>query len=187
MYFVCDLSKFHWKISSTKGRVCSLLYPQAQQIFETWPTSLIVLRFWELIFIYKNLAWYLPQSKHSVNFSSKVRYQLSFYFTFCLIYFDNLGRTSLKYKNVYWMLTICKALCYMLCGLQTQCLCHIEPLNPAKEIDLRNDYIIQGHLQSYQKRHSLGQGHPDEGAVQLAGGWNACLLTNWCLGWTGQQ
>lgn len=49
------------------------------------PTSLIVLRILRTN-VYKHLAWYLPQSKHSGNFSSNIRYLLSFYFIFCLIY-----------------------------------------------------------------------------------------------------
>lgn len=98
--YVGDRSKFQEKISCMTGRVCSLPYPLCPaniwnitysltvhllSISIIHPTSLMLLRILRTD-VYKHLAWYLPQSKHSGNFSSHIRYLLSFYFIFCSIY-----------------------------------------------------------------------------------------------------
>lgn len=82
------------------------------------------------------------------------------------------GRTSWKYTNVYWMLTMCKALLGAVCVANTMFL-QVETINPTKETDLTKCLYNTRPLIEWTK-----QAEPDEGAVQLAGGWNTCSLTN---------
>lgn len=120
--------------------------------------------FWELI--YKHLAWYVPQSKHSINFSSKINYLLSFYFLFFSYFTWNeatiIGATNIcftphsRWGKLVWNIKMCFEC--SLCRLQTQCLCHIELLIQEGSRLSKWPYIIQGCLWSYRKRHSIGLG-----------------------------